>query len=1289
MTRERNMSIIECMPPYASLHIHLFGGLRLERDNWVMDLPTTQNARLLLAYLLLHPQRELERAFLAGLLWTNLPEGAARRRLSQALWQVRQVFPWVESSRNVIRVQQEGDYWVDVTAFDQALALARRTDEINTKIEALTEAVSLYHGPLLPGFYKDWVLLTREQYRESYLKILDELIQALMRLGRYKDALPFAQRLTVEEPLNENAHNQLIRLYALLGRQDKALRQYDVLRRVLADELGARPGPATERLIAQVHKQKAGYDAGDTAPLFAKAAVLPLVGREQEWAQIQLLLKRVCSGEGAVLILRGETGIGKTRLLSEITQQAQWLGLQLWGARPPQEGYSPPYELWRRAIRPHLSPLRVEQLALEMDHVWLAALAPLLPEIKTWLPHLPPPPHLQGEEEQHRLHEALLRLMHSFARRASVAIVFDDLQWADASSLEALRRVAANIMDVPLLIVLSFRDDEPADERRMSAYLARFPFSPVIIRLVSLSTEATGHLIQAALGLLRPVPRFQQRLYQVTGGHPLFVLETLRALHEQGILYRDAAGLWSTPWDETTVDYAELPLTTRLQELFERRLAQITPVAHSVIQVAALTNEPFGIKFLCDVLDESPQALLYAIEELLHYHLLAAEGRYLRLVHDSLRDSICDHLEPDEMRSMHRRIAQAFIEQGDVSPAVLAYHLSMARSWREAIHFHLLAAQQAKAMSGYNNAREHLDVVLELAERLGWSDEARFEALAQHEAVLDVLGERDIQAKDLDAMLSLARGHPEREGLVQLRRARFLTLTARFAEAEQAARSALALASQCGGKRLELDALLEMSQTFVFWSKYDLALELQDRLLRLAYEVNDPQVMARVNREMGDVLLGLGRHEEARPYLEKALSLYREHDDRRGEADSMHLLAILATEQGDIASAREYYEQELALSRSIGFLHGETKTLLNMGNLNLLEGRYYRALQQYEAAVALCRQLHNRRAEMMALLNQSAVWLEMFGAEEQAWRHIEEGLELAKEIGDPAGIGQATSLLGEYWLYQEDFDRAERYIRKGVEMLLNSRQYWMLQQDLRLLARLMLARGDGDAALALLDRADEVGREIGAGSDDVMMLSMRGQAYLCKGELDKALRWSQRAMERLGPRVGRGYLVAYEHAQVLQAVGKEKAAERAIGLAWEMLQRSLEDFPPHLRAKSLQQMPDHRRIADALQAIRREIRVRLACIDAPTGRPLREDEWVEVRWTVHDPEDERIRGKVERRRHRLTRLLHEAEQQNTAPTVDDLAAALKVSRATIKRDLAALRQAGVPVRTRGAKARSS
>lgn len=1267
------------------LRVTLFGGFGLERSGETLAPPASRKARLLLAYLLLHPHTEHERTFLAGLLWPDLPETTARRRLNQALWQVRQVFAGVESTRLRVWLAPDASFWLDVHMFQEKVRRGH-TERGEAQIQAWKDAMALYRGPLLPGVYEDWVLLLRERLHEEYLRTLDALTDALMRKGHYEEALTTARRLVADDPLNERAHEQVIRLYALLGRREDALRQYDSLHQILADALHTRPDPRIERLVKQVRRQTMGVAYWEApAPLFDEGRSLPLVGREEAWNKLQRLLERVRTGEGSVLAVRGESGIGKTRLLAELAQQAEWLGLPLWVTHARQEELGVPYALWRRVLHPHLTPLRVDQLALEIGEVWLATLVLLCPSIKTWLPHLPPPPRLPGEEARQRLQAALMHLLRAFTRRSPLIFILDDAQWADTPSLDALRRVADEAKNLPLFLIISFRDDDPGDERRMKAFLAQLRRAPEHIRLSHLTPQAAGQLIQAALGLSRPAPRFQQRLYQATSGHPLFILETLRALHEEGALFRNADGVWSTPWDETTVDYTELPLTSRLKELFERRLAQITPLAREVLQVAALTQKPVDVPFLRRVLDAPPQALLYATEELLHYHFLIAEGRSLRLMHDALRDTIGEMLDEEAMRSLHHRLAQAFIAQGGVAPGVLAYHLRMAGAWREAIHFHLLAAQQAQAMNAFTSALDHLDQVMALAEKVDWPDEARFEALTQREAVLDVLSLRDRQAADLEAMLDLAQGHPSREAITQWRRARFLLTVGRFEEAEQAARRALTLAQSLQDDTLALRALPVLSQSLLFCGKLQEAMALQEDLLRLARAADDPKMLARAFKEQGDVLMSLGRHVEARPYLEQALALYRQQGDPRGEADALHLLAVLVSEQGDLPLARHYYEEELRLCKAIGFLHGETRALVNVGNLDLLESRYHQALMHYDAAANLARQVQNPQAEMMILFNRSSVLLEMFGADPQALEDIEAGLAITQAIGDTVGEGHAQCLFGEYYFYQGDYERAETHFRQGIAILKETKQFWMVQQDLRTWARVYLARGEPDAALALLDEAQRVGREMGVDQIDVLACALRAQAYSQQGDADAARTWAQRALAHLDSHVGRGYLVAFLCAQVLEEVGESTQAEMAMSRAWTLLQEALAGLPPDLQAKSLEDMPDHRRILQAHRASMQKTRVRLARADAPIGRPLREDEWVEVLWTLHSPEDERVRGKVARRQHRLRRLLREASDQGGAPTVDDLAAALGVSRATIKRDLAALRRRGEPVHTRGSK----
>ncbi len=267
--------------------------------------------------------------------------------------------------------------------------------------ESLQEAVDLYQGDFLPGFYDDWTLVQREQLRQQYVLALQKLVQGYFRLGAYDQALDAGQRLIRKEPLNEWAYEQVIRLCALLGRRDDALRHYARLRRNLAEALGARPGPAIEQLMERV-RSGAGVQPERRAPLFHDDIALPMIGRERTWERVRGMVDALRREQGGACIVRGEAGIGKTRLLLELAQYAEGWGFPLWMSKAVQESAAAPYQVLRQAIVPHLSPLLVERLRLEMDPVWLAALAQVFPEIRAWATDIATPPPLKKGEARSR-----------------------------------------------------------------------------------------------------------------------------------------------------------------------------------------------------------------------------------------------------------------------------------------------------------------------------------------------------------------------------------------------------------------------------------------------------------------------------------------------------------------------------------------------------------------------------------------------------------------------------------------------------------------------------------------------------------------------------------------------------------------------------------------------------------------------------------------------------------------------------------------------------------------------
>ena len=1272
----------------SSLHAQFLGGYRLQTASGrELNPPATHNARLLLAYLLLHPRRQHARAFLAGLFWPDHPESAARRRLNQALWRTRQTWDGFASNKESIALREDALFELDVAAFQTQTEAALQA-EGDDKAEHWRQALAIYAGPLLPGYYDDWVLLLREQLHDHYLLALETCAAYDMQAGAYTQALLWAQRLVQTEPLQENAHRLIIQLHALLGQRQQAFDQYEILCQLLAEELHTVPTTATQELISQLRSASPAPQQSpvDIAPLFSLPDnTLPLAGREHAWQKVHHILAKLERRTGGVVTVLGEAGIGKSRFLAEIMAQAQWRNLHVWQAAAPESGRHSPYTLWIELLRPRHSALQVERWALDLDAVWLAALADLLPELRDGLPALPQLPALPAVAAQQRLQEAILRLLSVSTQQSPLVLLLDDLQWADIASLETLNHLLAGSRQSPVLFVLSYRDNDPATLRRLTNILDAAPTPPLQLHLQPLSADATGQLIRAALGLPHPTPRFEQRLYQATSGHPLFILETLHALYDQGILFRNTSGRWSTPWDESTADYTELPLTERLQEILLQRLEHLTPAAQTLFEAAAALNSSFRVSLMNQLSELSPTVTIAAIQELQQQRLLRSDGTRFRISHDLLRQTVCEMTEAEISQRLHGRIALALADDADIPAAVLADHFTQARAWEPALNHHRQAALQAQDLSSYAAALEHWHACIHIAEQLDLAPSERFDLRAAREHVLDILGQRQAQKEDIAAMLALAEPDPIRKSRVLRRQARLLNHLSQYAEAEAAARQALTLAREHHARAEEHTALLAWSHVLNWWGKVEDSLQPLETALQLATEEASLTLSAHTHQELGDALVGLGRHAEAVSHLQTALDLSRQLQDRRGEANALHLLAIITTEQGDLPGAHRFYQEELTLCQALGFVYGEARTLLNVGNLYYLESKAYQALQQYNAAIALFQTLQNRRGMALARLNRVSQHTALFGSAPADFADVEMTLAYAHDVDDAITVAQCQSLMGVCWAGQGDYETAETWLARGARALIEVGQLWMAAQDYRELARVQLKLERSDAALASLDKAEALFKEVGAHEPDPIMLALRGQVAYQHQELAQALDQTQRAIQIHSPGQEQEHLIYFWHAQALAAAGRSTAARTAIHQAHDSLQRLLQDFPPELRAQSLTQKPEHRQIMAAFATEMTIIEHRLPTVAAPTGRPLFEHEWCTIQWTVHHPDDERIQGKVRRRRHQLQRLLQEAEAQGAIPRLQDLARALEVSAKTIQRDLAALRAAGHDVSTRGSR----
>ena len=293
----------------TALHLYLFGHVRIERAEEAVRLPT-RKTELLLAYLALHPDPH-SREKLAARFWPDVPDAAARASLRNALSTLRRKVgrQLLQANRQTAQINAGYPLWVDAVAF--------RTEATSFLAAPAADPsavnLALYKDDLLVDFYDDWVLAERDAFRTLYLDTLLELTQQMRAQSAYERAIDFAEQALATERANERAHQHMMFCHVALGNRAAALRQYEVCRSALRDELDVEPSPATKKLRAWIEHAPAGK-----APVEASITNLPIplttfVGRQQETVAVKELL-----GAARLLTLTGAGGSGKTRLAIQV-----------------------------------------------------------------------------------------------------------------------------------------------------------------------------------------------------------------------------------------------------------------------------------------------------------------------------------------------------------------------------------------------------------------------------------------------------------------------------------------------------------------------------------------------------------------------------------------------------------------------------------------------------------------------------------------------------------------------------------------------------------------------------------------------------------------------------------------------------------------------------------------------------------------------------------------------------------------------------------------------------------
>lgn len=954
--------------------LYFLGSPRIERNGNPIETDT-RKAVALLAYLAVTKEYQ-SRDTLAALLWPEMDEGRGRAALRRTLSSLR-----AAAGEEALYVTRDGlgvnpdHVWCDAVVFEEAVTGAIHHAHPATPcpdcLPAMETAVDLYRDHFLSGFslrdsaeFDDWQLATGEHLRRVYAAALAWLVQAHSQTGAFSRAIDLARRWLAVDPLREDAHRWLMQLYAWSGVRDAALRQYREAVRVLDEELGVSPLPETTALYEAIQEGRlepppaplpppAG-PAEPAPPGLPPVAAAPLVGREAAWESLRALYDEVTTN-GRLAAVTGEAGIGKTRLVEALLEDARRRGAIAVNVACYEGEANLAYAPIAAALRALYHQTDAARRATIPEH-WRREVARLIPE-------LGPATYPQAGGPGAQAHffagvsDALCRWLGG---DAPGIFWLDDAHWADEASLDLLAYLARRLDELPILLILSW-DDTVASDGATAGRLRRL--------LAGAQRAGQGRPIHLTrwrpadvLAVVAADPRFRprateiaERLYRETEGVPFFVMEYLAALG-------DATDSW--------------PIPQTVRDLLQSRLAGVDQTGQQLLQTAAAIGRSFDYTTLWEASGRSEEEVIGGLDSLLARGLIrelpgalssepdeaAAGDLYYDFAHQQMRALVYDSAKLARRRLLHRRIAAALQARargpvGEASASLIGYHFRLGGQDAAAADYYRRAGDHARALYANREALEHYRTALALSHP---------DAGELHEAAADLY-----------------------------------TLLGEYGAALQAYESAAALAPETALGRLEH----KLGQVYERRGNWELAESHFRQALQLFMAGGQRAELALLHVDRSRVAYRSGDMPEARALAEEALQLAVAAADPAVEAQARNTLGILARHEGDPAVAREQLERSLALAEAGNMAAARVAALNNLAGLVEAEGQTDAALALLDQAIELCVRQGDRHHEA-ALYNHRADVLHRAGQEAQAMDNLKAAVAIYAEIGMELGDWQ-------------------------------------------------------------------------------------------------------------------------------------------------------------------------------------------------------------------------------------------------------------------------------------------
>jgi class 3 adenylate cyclase/tetratricopeptide (TPR) repeat protein len=491
---------------------------------------------------------------------------------------------------------------------------------------------------------------------------------------------------------------------------------YDQVRNKIALPLAPMGATSLKNVEVPVHLYRVELPWSVTS----LARETPWVSRPTEQETLRQAVERAGRGEGSVVLLVGESGIGKTRLADETIRSAEKVGFRALRGRAFPGELATPYSHWVGMVREFLHDAP-PQLVYKVSGTVAGEVAKLVPELTEKVGPTPPSPSGDAESARARFYEGVTQFFLNVAKEDPLLLLFDDLQWADPASLRLLQYAAQSVSDHRLLLLGTYQAPgaDPASPLEEVVRDLRKNRLLTTVSVPRMDRGSVGTMIEKTFGEIEVSEEFRALVHERTGGNPFFVEEVLRSLVEEGAIYRtEAAG-----WERKEIEEIGIPKTVR--DVVKQRFNRLDEPTQATLRVAAVLGVEFPVEILREVAGVDEERLIEQLERVVRVGLLEERRVASRLLAFSFTDPQLREILYDEMLSLrrvryHRRAAESLEKlagnRREEFATDLAYHFREGQEATKARDYSVLAAEQWAKVYGFDEAERRYRTALELLE---------------------------------------------------------------------------------------------------------------------------------------------------------------------------------------------------------------------------------------------------------------------------------------------------------------------------------------------------------------------------------------------------------------------------------------------------------------------------------------------------------------------------------------------------------------------------------------------